>query len=283
MTVEELTAEADRLAAARADARTPAIVRRAWLRPGALTLRRFLALEEAASPVLSGLWPLEDAGAFAEAFSVAWGILFPERPLPAAADVAAGIGEMLEEVQRGFSTVMSMRFPRYGRERETESHAVDGLGWAVRLVASLPWPPATVLDMPLDEVFMLVAGRAAVEGAECAGQDYRERLAFSEPMDHDAQHDQGEESAPEENQESEERDQDLGDAGRNGRNGGAGQPHGMTPTEPPQDDGREDERGGGGNGDAPSQGGHGIAVPELPAARDEEVDGRTQEHGGRIA
>jgi hypothetical protein len=36
-----------------------------------------------------------------------------------------------------------------------------------------------VLDTPLDQLFILAAALSANEGAECAGEDYRERNAES--------------------------------------------------------------------------------------------------------
>jgi hypothetical protein len=48
------------------------------------------------------------------------------------------------------------------------------LAWGV-LFPGLCLPPAAVLDMPLDALFVLTAALSANEGAECAGEDYRER------------------------------------------------------------------------------------------------------------
>jgi hypothetical protein len=177
MTPEELQAEADRIAALRNDPRTPAVVRRAFVRRGGVSLRGYLALEEAGSPVLSGAWPVEDAGQMAEAFCAGWGIVFPERAVPPASELAQAIGEMAAEVSRGFSTVMPMRFPRTpGATPVHEPH--DGLGWVARLLGrfvALGWKPDDVLDLPLDQLFVLNAALQANEGADSAGEDYRER------------------------------------------------------------------------------------------------------------
>ena len=179
MTPEELQAEADRIAALRNDPRTPAVVRRAFVRRGGVSLRGYLALEEAGSPVLSGAWPVEDAGQMAEAFCAGWGIVFPERAVPPASELAQAIGEMAAEVSRGFSTVMPMRFPRTpGATPVHEPH--DGLGWVARLLGrfvALGWNPDDVLDLPLDQLFILNAALQANEGADSAGEDYRERNA----------------------------------------------------------------------------------------------------------
>jgi hypothetical protein len=177
MTTAELEAEADRVAALRADPRTPGIVRRAFVRPGALTLRRFLALEEAASPVLDGQWPTGDAAAMADAFCTAWGIVFPGREIPPAADLGTAIAELAAEVTRAFSTVMPMRFPRTPGA-PARSEPPDGLGWVARLWARLVSAGLTdPLDTPLDQLFILAAALSANEGADCAGEDYRERVS----------------------------------------------------------------------------------------------------------
>ena len=182
MTPEELTAEADRIAALRNDPRTPAIVRRALLEPGGLTLRGYLRLEAAGSPLLSGAWPpTEDVASMAQGFCTAWEIVFPGRELPPASSLVAGIAEMQAEVSRGFSTVMPMRFPRSpGASATTE--APDGLGWVARLLGcftALGWRVDDVLDLPLDVLFVLVAALQGNEGAESAGEDYRERKVGS--------------------------------------------------------------------------------------------------------
>jgi len=170
----ELEAAAERIAALRNDPRTAAVVRRAVVRPGALTLRRYLALEDAGSPVLSGVWPWEDSEAMSQAFCTSFAILFPERKIPLAEDLAAAIAEMADEVVRGFSTVMQMKFPKPTQAAPPQAH--DGLGWVARiwgrLVAAGVRDP---LDMPLDQVFILSAAMSANEGAETVGEDYRER------------------------------------------------------------------------------------------------------------
>ncbi|MEI6035104.1 MAG: hypothetical protein WCS65_12605 [Verrucomicrobiae bacterium] len=181
MTLDELEASADAIAARRADPRTSELVRRAFLTPGALTLRKYLALEEEGSPLLSGNWPWEDPEAMAHAFCTAYAILFPEREIPPANLVGAAIAEMVAEVTRGFSTVMPMKFPRPPGAAPAHEYP-DGIGWIARLVARLI---ATgfrdPLDMPLDRLFILSAAMAANEGAECAGEDYRDRSAGGNP------------------------------------------------------------------------------------------------------
>jgi len=174
MTTAELEAEADRLAALRVDPRTPAVVRRAFLRPAAITLRKFLALEDAASPVLDGKWPFEDSAAMAEAFCTAFAIVYPGEPIPEAKELSRAIDRMVQEVRRGFSTVMPMRWPRQHGADPAPARE-DGLGWVARFIARFPWQPDQVLDTPLDVLFILAAAQNANEGADCAGEDYRER------------------------------------------------------------------------------------------------------------
>ena len=173
MTTEELEAEADRVAALRADPRTPAVVRRAFLRPCAITLRKFLALEDAASPVLDGRWPFEDSAAMADAFCTAFAIVYPGEPVPEAAELSRAIDRMVVAVRRGFSTVMPMRWPRNGADSAPRQE--DGLGWVARFIARLPYLPETTLDIPMDQLFILAASMSANDGADCAGEDYRER------------------------------------------------------------------------------------------------------------
>lgn len=204
MKEESLEAMAEELAARRNDPRTPWVVRRALLEPG-LTLRVYLALEEADSPVLSGRWPTEDAEAMAGAFCRAWELVFPGECMPSAEGLPEGLARLQEAVTGAFATVMPMRF---AGQREESPAPPDGLGWVARVVGrfvGLGWRLEEVLDVPLGALFVLLAGMAAAEGATCAGQDYRERSAFSEPMDHDAKHGEGEESAPEDGKESEDR------------------------------------------------------------------------------
>ena len=171
--VSLLEAEADRIAALRADPRTPSVVRRAFLRPGAITLRKFLALEDAASPVLDGKWPFEDPAAMAEAFCTAFAIVFPGEPIPEASELSRAIDRMVADVRRGFSTVMPMRWPRNGAD--SASRQDDGLGWVARFIARFSYLPETTLDIPMDQLFILAAAQSANEGADCAGEDYRER------------------------------------------------------------------------------------------------------------
>lgn len=174
-----LEQESERIAAARADTRTPAVVRRAMLRPGVLTLRRFLELEEAASPVLDGRWPRGNPAAMAEAFCTARAILFPGEDLPAADGLQSALSEMQAEVDRAFSTVMPMRFPRRPGDALVPP-SPDGLGWVVRMLGrfvALGWKPADVLDLPMDQLFILRASLQANDGGECAGEDYRDRRA----------------------------------------------------------------------------------------------------------
>lgn len=175
MTDEELIAEADRIAARRNDPRTPAVVRRAFVRPGAITLRKFLALEEASSPVITEQWPWEDPEAMAHAFCTAYAIIFPDREPPAPDRVLEGIEEMRGAVAQAFSTVMPMRFPR---SPGTAVAAQDGIGWVPRMWARIGGHPAQ-LDMPLEQVFLLAAAMDANDGAECAGEDYRDRETVS--------------------------------------------------------------------------------------------------------
>ena len=214
-----LEAEAERIAARRADMRTPAVVRRAflWRAEGGnlsrvcetgeaklelkgsgrhgdrhnsththtqvsaldspLTLRAYLALEEAASPVLDGRWPSDDPRAMAEAFCTAWATVFPGRSIPDAKGLQDALELLHAEVERAFSTVMPMRFPRRPGDA-VRAEQSDGLGWAARLIGrfvALGWRPDEVLDLPMDQLFILSAALYAQEGADCAGEDYRER------------------------------------------------------------------------------------------------------------
>jgi len=171
--IRSLEAEADAIAARRADPRTPAVVRRAFLRPCAMTLYKFLQLEEAASPALTGQWPWADAEAMSQAFCTAFEIVFPERDIPVAADVVSVIAEIDAEVAQAFSTVMPMKFPTPPGSSPTLQPA-DGIGWVARIWARIGGHPAQ-LDMPMDQIFILAAGMTANEGAECAGENYRDR------------------------------------------------------------------------------------------------------------
>ncbi|MFZ4774635.1 MAG: hypothetical protein ACOYM3_04685 [Terrimicrobiaceae bacterium] len=171
---QELEAEADRIAARRADLRTPAVVRRAFLRPCALTLRKFLALEDVESPALNGRWPYGQAEQMAQAFCTSFAILFPGRDIPGPDLLDQAIAEMHDAIRQGFSTVMPMQFPRPPGSPATCAPA-DGLGWVARLVARTAHPADAVLDMPLDQLFIIVAAMSANEGAECTGEEYRDR------------------------------------------------------------------------------------------------------------
>ncbi|TSA32141.1 MAG: hypothetical protein D4R65_10100 [Verrucomicrobiaceae bacterium] len=253
MTTEELAAEADRIAALRADPRTPAVVRRAFLRPGGLTLRKFLALEEVGSPALDGRWPSDDAAAMAQAFCTAWEILFPGRDVPPAAELARSIAEMADEVNRGFSTVMPMRFPRAGTDGASPSQ--DGLGWVARFVARFTFPVDTTLDMPMDQLFILAAAQSANEGADCAGEDYRER------------------TLPECGMRNVECEMAEGSA--------AGvEATGVNDTQDPEDNGRDNQGGCKHNSADPCDPTANKAIFDLPEARQDEVDRGV--HGGNL-
>ena len=172
-TIHELEAEADAIAERRADQRTPAVVRRALVRPGPITLRKFLLLEEAESPVLSEQWPWQDAAAMAQAFCAAFEIIFPDRELTAPDRMLEGIEEMRAAAAQAVSTIMPMRFPRSPDAAPFVAPA-DGIGWAARMWARIGGHPAQ-LDMPMEQVFLLSAAMDANDGAECAGEDYRDR------------------------------------------------------------------------------------------------------------
>jgi hypothetical protein len=181
MTTEQLRAEAERLAAERSDSRTPAVVRRALLEPDGLTLRGYLALEEADSPLLGRRpWPVEDAGAMAEAFCTAWEAVCPGRsvPMPSEKGTPQALALMAAALTRAFSTLMPMRFPKSDAHQNASAPVSDGLGWVARVLgrlAGLGWKPHEVLDLPMDRMFLLLAGISAADGAECAGEDYRTR------------------------------------------------------------------------------------------------------------
>ena len=175
MTPEELEQEADAIAARRADPRTAAVVRRAFLQPGAMTLRKYLLLEEENSPILHGTWPWEDAAAMAQAFCRGHEILFPEHEVPGPDQLQDGLMLFQQEAERVVACFMPMRSPRMEGIPSRQTH--DGIGWVPRLLASaikngIPAP----LDLPLDQLHILTAAMAANEGMECAGEDYRDRL-----------------------------------------------------------------------------------------------------------
>ena len=174
--IAALEAASDALAARRADPRTAAVVRRAFLPPFcALTLRRYLALEEADSPLITHVWPWDDAAAMAQAFCTAWAILFPLREIPGVKQLSESIEEMVTEMNRGRSTVMKMRAPRTPGA-STSASLSDGIGWVPRLLgrayeAGLSDP----LDLPMDQLFVIVAGAEANDGKESIGEDYSDR------------------------------------------------------------------------------------------------------------
>jgi hypothetical protein len=179
MTTQELEQAAEELAARRNDPRTPAIVRRAILAPSGLTLRRYLLLEEMGSPLLTGEWPV-DAGEFAEAFLAAWEIFNPGEEPPEPAAIGAALEGMVAEVTRGFGTVMPMQMPRrHGAGALHELGKPDALGWLTlvwaRCVTELHLSPEAAQELPLEQIFILLAGAGVAAGMECTGQDYRER------------------------------------------------------------------------------------------------------------
>ena len=177
--LEELEAASEALARERADHRTPAIVRRAFLPPFcALTPRRLMELEQIDSPVLSGNWPWEDAAAMAQAFCTAHACLFPDREIPPASAMGEGLLAMIAEVQRGYQALMPMKARQMpGLTQQTQQAQLsDGIGWIPRLLAgAMKNGIGNPLDLPLDQLFILSAAAAANEGMECAGTDYRDR------------------------------------------------------------------------------------------------------------
>lgn len=175
MTTAELEAEADRIAAARADSRTPRVVRRALLSGDGLTLRQYLQLEEAGSPLLHGGLAADDTRARAEAIYTAWLIVFPDRPIPAVDALPEARATLQAAIGRAFSTAMPMRWPLPG---PTSAPRADGLGWVVCLIGrfvALGWLLDEILDSHLDALFLMQAGVLADEGYDCAGEDYRDR------------------------------------------------------------------------------------------------------------
>ena len=174
--LEELEAASEALARERADHRTPAIVRRAFLPPFcALTPRRLMELEQIDSPVLSGNWPWEDAAAMAQAFCTAHAILFPDREVPPPSQMSDGLLAMTHEVNRGFQAMMPMK-ARQMPGMTQQAQLSDGIGWLPRLLAAaMKNGIGNPLDLPLDQLFILSAAAAANEGMECAGTDYRDR------------------------------------------------------------------------------------------------------------
>jgi len=156
MTLEDLEKEADAIAARRADHRTPAVVRRAFLPPfGAMTLRKWLQLEQVNSPLLSGEWPWEDPAALTEAFTVSYATIFPGRVIPAPQLLQEALLEMNTEVERALEAIMPMRAPRMEGVHQKASH--DGIGWVARLLAAaVKNHIEDPLDMPLDVKFQEV-------------------------------------------------------------------------------------------------------------------------------
>jgi len=174
--LEALEAESEALARERADTRTPAIVRRAFLPPFcALTPRRLMELEQVESPVLTGAWPWEDPAGMAQAFCTSWAILFPDREIPSPDGMAEGLLLMMGEVKRGYAALMPMRSPELPGMTH-QAQLSDGIGWLPRLLAqAMKNNLVEPLDMPLDALFILSAAAAANDGKECAGADYRDR------------------------------------------------------------------------------------------------------------
>jgi len=173
--LQDLERESAALARERADTRTPAIVRRAFLQACAVTPRRYMQLEEIGSPLLCGEWPWEDPAAMSQAFCESYAVLFPDREIPPPSDLAKGLIEMISEVRRAFDGYMPMRSPSIPGVAQ-QAVTSDGIGWMARILAyayknGLPEP----LDMPLDRLFVLTASAAACDGKECAGSDYRDR------------------------------------------------------------------------------------------------------------
>jgi hypothetical protein len=180
MDVHELEAAAEELAARRNDPRTRAVVRRALLGCGRdarapLTLRGYLVLQQHGSPLVTGgeAWAFDDAEVLSQQFCTAWAMVFPGRDLPPAGQFQSAVEQMAAQVARAFSTMMPMR------SRGTQTLAEpDGLGWVARVLgrfANAGILPDAVLDLPMDVMWLTLAGMAAAEGKECAGQDYHER------------------------------------------------------------------------------------------------------------
>lgn len=172
---DELAAAADELAARRNDPRTPAVVRRALLRPQGLTLRGYLALQDAGSPLVAGgeAWAVDDAERFSQQFCKGWATVFPGRDLPPAGQASEGIQAMVAQIERAFSTVMPMK-----ARGAAATTTPDLLGWVTRVLgrfAAAGILPDQVLDLPMDVMWLTLAGMGASDGYDCSGQDYRER------------------------------------------------------------------------------------------------------------
>jgi len=190
-----LTAEADRLAALRADPRTPAVVRRALLAPAVtrfgsiellpLTPYGWLQLEQIDSPALSGNWQAlcNDPAHLLQQLSETLTIL-AQRPVPESELLALEpsripvlIAAIAAVFARAHATLMPMRFPRPSGLPETTTD--DTFPWLprllVRLSAGLHQPISHLLHQPLDQLHLYAAALASIEGATATGQDYRER------------------------------------------------------------------------------------------------------------
>jgi hypothetical protein len=190
-----LTLEADRLAALRADPRTPAVVRRALLAPPVtqisgiqlqpLTPHGWLTLEAIDSPALTGNWqPLcNDPARLLQTLRETLAIL-AQRPIDETEilalrpdqlpDLLRAIGTV---ITRAHATLMPMRYPRPHGIPDTTTD--DTFPWLprllVRLSAGLHQPISHLLHQPLDQLHLFAAALASIEGATPTGQDYRER------------------------------------------------------------------------------------------------------------
>lgn len=173
--LQRLEAESERIAKLRADSRTPAIIRRAFLRPSSLTLRKFLQLEEIDSPALTGKWSLTEPTQLSTEFIPAWEILFPDEEIPSPGKLGEGIKIIASAVAQGFSTIMSVRFPSFGRETAKTVPATDSIGWVALFLARFNLPINQILDTPIEQLFVLSAAMSIREGADATGEDYRER------------------------------------------------------------------------------------------------------------
>ena len=177
MNLSDAEEYANEIAAKRADKRTPAVVRRAFLDPVCrLTLRGYFALEEMNSPLVTmGEWPWNDAAAMRQLFCGSYAVLFPDRKTPAPDQLVEALNDMIAEVNRGFSTMMSMRTPTMPGQSPSLPRN-NGIGWQALLIASALkagiWEP---LDLPLDQLFILAASNDFLDGMECRGEDYRDR------------------------------------------------------------------------------------------------------------
>lgn len=176
MTLEEIEREADQIAAKRADRRTPSVVRRAFLPPFcALTLRKYIALEECNSPLLNNSWSWDDAAAMAQEFCNTFAIFYPDTDFPKPAKVPEAVTQMAEELFRAFNAFMPVRLPSELRGNSVSSSS-DGIGWTARLIAhAITNNISQPLDRPLDQLFILTAAADVNSGKECAGEEYQDR------------------------------------------------------------------------------------------------------------